>query len=198
MSHFFPFFPGQRASYNLSEQKGSSWVERADIAAAAIRRAVDPIGPVRVADVGCGDRKLERALTRELGDRLVYKGFDILPQSPEVEQLDLAKRPVPGRHTVVALLGVGEYIDDIPALLTRVAQSARFVCFSYTVADSGLYDEAKVAARGWKHHYSTVRLEAFARDLGFLRRSSAAVDGGKTIVWMWEAPTRAETGDHRA
>ncbi len=187
-------FPGQRAPYNLAEQTRSSWVERADAAASAIRNAVDPEGTITVADVGCGDRKLRTALTRELGDRLVYNGFDSLPQLPDVEQLDLAQRPVPGRHTVVALLGVGEYIEDIPALLARVVESARFVCFTYTVADSGHYDAAQVAERGWKHHYAKHEMDAFARNAGFIEKSYVALNRGKTGLWVWEVRLLAEGG----
>ncbi len=191
-------FPNRRKPYNLAEQTGSVWVERADAAASAIRRVVDADGPVTVADVGCGDRKLRATLTRELGARLVYTGFDILPQSPEVEQLDLSQRTVPGTHDVVALLGVSEYIDDVPALLARVAQSARFVCFTYTIADSGQYEAAKVAERGWKHHHSKSQIDEFARDIGFVDKSYVALNDGKTGLWLWDVKSAAEGGIRQA
>ena len=181
----------KRAPYNLTEQARSSWVVRAETAAASIRAVVDANGPVSVADLGCGDGKLRTALEPLIGDRLQYKGFDILPQSPAVERIDLEHESVPGRHTVITLLGVSEYVTDMSKLLGRVAQSARFLCVSYTSSDSGSFDAAQVAERQWKHHHSKREVDAFARALGFRERSFTFLDDGKVGLWVWEMDPKA-------
>jgi hypothetical protein len=150
------------APYNLNEQARSTWQERAEAAARALRDVVGDRGPVTIADLGCGDCKLRTSLHHVLGERLRYRGFDILPQSADVEQLDLERDPIPGSYDAVALLGVGEYATDLSGLLAKASSVARFLCFSYTIADSGRFDAARVAERGWKHHYSRREIDAFA------------------------------------
>ncbi len=179
--------PRTDAPYNLSEQARSTWQERAEAAARSLRDAVGDLAPVAIADLGCGDCKLRTSLHAVLGERLRYSGFDILPQSADVERLDLERDPIPGRYDAVALLGVGEYAADLPALLAKAARVARFLCLSYTIADSGRFDAARVAERGWKHHYRRGEIDAFARALALRERSFTTLDGGRTGLWVFES-----------
>src|SRR5476649_631322 len=101
--------------FNLRDQVSATWLDR-------VERCVDlleaipgwPAAVGVVSDVGCGDRKLEAALARR-GRSPAYRGYDVAPQSPATEALDLDLEIPPVSADVVTLLGIGEYLADLSA-----------------------------------------------------------------------------------
>src|SRR5438067_3352851 len=109
--------------YNCADQLDPSWEERAEAAAQLARRSLPALGvtgSLRVADLGCGNERLQPVLRRTLPIDVDYQGYDLHPQSPAVEQLDV-RGDLPARTFDVAFgLGLLEYLDDVDGFLLRL------------------------------------------------------------------------------
>src|SRR6185436_11009681 len=105
--------------FNCGGQSATSWRERAEIAADFVMAfpASERIA-TSVADIGCGDLKL-LAMLRARGAKVDYVGFDLHPQRSKVVRFDARSEELPHSFDVGVALGVVEYLDDVPAFLSR-------------------------------------------------------------------------------
>jgi hypothetical protein len=180
--------------FNLDEAQADTWDARA---AAATQLWIDALPRLRnggaalpqecsVADLGCGNERLADVLGTT-GVPFRYQGYDLLPQSPTVQKLDLARDLPAGRADVTFALGLLEYLPDLTQFFARLRRSTRFAVISYVVADSGAYGKRDWVQRGWLHHYSSCQIVEQFTAAGFARRASAVIDGGRTFLWLLEA-----------
>ncbi|HJQ15610.1 MAG TPA: methyltransferase domain-containing protein [Allosphingosinicella sp.] len=124
----------QRRPYNLGTQKRAAWIERASIAADLLGGVLD-LG-ASIADVGCGDGKFKRELIRRRPD-VRYSGFDIMPQRSSVTKLDIQNEELPASFGAVAMLGVLEYVRDVPVTLAKIARAAPYLVVSHVNPEDG-------------------------------------------------------------
>jgi hypothetical protein len=93
-------------SFNLDSQNSPAWLDRAEKSAELLAEfSRQRSGPLRVSDLGCGDQKLKRVLA-ERGVTVDYKGYDLKPQSADVEALDVERCLPATQADVAAVLGV--------------------------------------------------------------------------------------------
>lgn len=150
--------------FNTQDQKRTTWSHRAEMCADMIarlrQRIAEPLEreALRIADVGCGDMKLKRAL-EERGLRCHYDGFDLIPQSPDVRLFDVRRDVLPTRYAVVTLLGVIEYIEPLDEALRRLADCTDFIVLSHVIRQDETYTPHKCKELGWINHLSQGELE---------------------------------------
>jgi len=118
-----------------------------------------------VCDIGCGMRGLGALLP--LG--CTYLPADLRCWEPVVERCDLNAGLLPERHLarceVVTLLGVIEYIYDLPRLLAALARRAETVVLSYNSAELSEVDRA---GYGWVNALTSEAILELLRQAGFL------------------------------
>ncbi|MEP6501932.1 MAG: hypothetical protein ABJD97_01270, partial [Betaproteobacteria bacterium] len=81
-------------AFNLRSQSERGWWERAQIGVDLLSTIAGAQHPMRVADIGCGDRKLAQALA-ERGLARADAGFDLLPQDEHVRAFDVDRDVLP-------------------------------------------------------------------------------------------------------
>ena len=148
--------------FNLGTQKRATWVERAAIAADLLEGVLDP-GAI-VADVGCGDQKLKRELMSRRAD-VRYRGFDIMPQHSSVTKFDIQSEELPASFSAVTLLGVLEYVRDIPATLNRIARAAPYLVVSHVNPEEGNLPAERLAT--WTSVLTGAEFEKALRAAGY-------------------------------
>jgi hypothetical protein len=147
------------APFNVADQGAATWSGRAMACARLLAELPAARRPgATLADVGCGDGKLREALAA-LGLPIAWRGYDLHPQSADVARLDVRRAPPPPA-TVVALLGVADYVADLPALFASLAGAAEALAVSHVVRDERLYPPARRRELGWVSH---VDADEFAR-----------------------------------
>lgn len=172
-------------AFNTNEQAQPAWAERATIACDLLGPSVAAGLIGSVSDVGCGDQKL-RQLMEQRGWALSYRGFDVIPQSDDVEPLDVNVAGPPGRADAVAALGLIEYVDDVGDCLRRLARHAPLLVVSHVTRDRGLYSEEQLRERGWKNHLHTTEFGALLTSNGWSERDLRTTSDGRTRVWLAE------------
>ena len=103
--------------FNCQDQTKSSWELRAEEAVRLLGKFSARIRAgdrrVQIGDFACGNERLRPLLEREIGPAFDYHGYDLHPQSPSVERLDLSQS-VPARtFDAVFCLGILEYLPDV-------------------------------------------------------------------------------------
>lgn len=118
-----------------------------------------------VCDIGCGMRSLGALLP----PGCTYLPADLRCWEPAVERCDLNAGLLPERHLarcdVVTLLGVIEYIYDVPRLLATLARRAETVVVSYNSAELAEVDRA---GYGWVNALTSEAILELLRQAGFL------------------------------
>lgn len=100
------------------------WSKRAEIAAAYTQEG----DSLLELGVGAGDYR------RLVNGKVFYTGLDLNPLSEDVIQCDLEKDHLPeGNFDTVVILGVLEYLSDVPRIIEEVSKITRKVIFSYCV-----------------------------------------------------------------
>ena len=157
----------ERRPFNCHDQSTAIWHERAalcvDLIASLDFRRVQERS---IADVGCGDRKLEEALHRK-GFTCRYQGYDILPQSREVLRFDVQSEILPPIHDVVVLLGVVEYLTKPEQVFVSLAQQAPWLLVSHVVRQDVYYTDARRAELGWRNHFTSEEITRMLERNGF-------------------------------
>lgn len=174
-----------RTPFNCDRQGAASWQQRATAATdllAPLLATTD--GSLRVvADVGCGDQKLRRALAdRSL--RCEYRGYDLLPQTPDTTRCDLHTDTLPGTADVIVMLGVLEYLRDLPAVLRRLPHSVPWLLVSHVVRERSRYTEAQLRELGWINHLTTTDLERLLLASGFHEHRTTSTDEGRVSLFL--------------
>jgi hypothetical protein len=190
-----------RHRFNCLDQNAPTWDERAAAAVELCRRHVRPDnadgGRVIIADLGCGNRRLEAILAAGVPFRHEYRGYDLHPQSRRTVGIDLQRELPPGPVDVACLLGVLEYMADVPAFLSRLFAFAPIAVVSYTIFDCPApLSPAERRTRGWLSDYTRDQFEALLNATGYAVDDRATVSGDRTVIWLARRPTSA--ADRRA
>jgi hypothetical protein len=177
--------------FNCRDQGAPSWHDRAALAAAMLAAVPALRAPAAtLADIGCGDDKLREAL-RRAGATIAWHGYDLRPQRPDVTVYDVRLGPLPRRHTAAALLGVTEYLPDLPAVLRRLAGEVSFLVLSHVLRDPVLYPPARRAELGWVTQLDEAGLAGLLADAGLRILEQRRTADGRTIVCLCASTTAA-------
>jgi trans-aconitate methyltransferase len=171
----------------LNAQERAAWQERAEAAVGLLLSdSVWDCGPLRIADLGCGNERVQRILERRAPGSYTYQGYDLHPQSGSVIKLDIAHALPSVDFDVAICLGVLEYLDDVPSFLRRLGARFPFTVLSYSVADSpGPTSRlAQRRALGWRTDYTSAAVEAELARCGFVVCSVATTDRGAIGLWL--------------
>lgn len=153
--------------FNCDDQETLTWRQRADACVGLLRSIVFPCdGLFSLADIGCGDQKLRDAL-RMNGVQCRYQGYDLFPQSPEVHCFDVRCDSLPKIHDVAVMLGVIEYLPNLPEILMGLAPQVPYLIVSHVFRQNGLYTAERLAELGWVHHFSEKELDGILTNNGF-------------------------------
>jgi len=181
-----------RRFYNCGDQKASSWLDRADMAAELVVTSVSTInGRPKIADLGCGDRKLAYALVAH-GQDVIYEGYDLHPQSAEIHRFDIISDTLPNQPDVIAVLGVFEYLQDARGVLARLRRLAPRMVVSHVAGELDRVT-GKADQLNWVPPRSTGE---FAEDLtvsGWLIEEHRRTSDGKTNLWLCRVPREEES-----
>lgn len=179
-----------RARRRFNCEKQSEWDERAETAVALLiaHRDALPQHSLAVADFGAGNERLRPLLASRLGCELEYHPYDLHPQLPTTQRLDISQG-LPDRTFDLAIcLGLLEYLSSIPKLARDLHAGCRLVLASYVTSDSAVaipLDERR--RHGWTTHLEGEEIEECFREAGFRLLGSGNSDGGATTLWLWAA-----------
>jgi len=169
--------------FNLHEQDHEMWKDRARIAAEMIAALPDAgKAELKIADIGCGDQKLREEI-RTLVPAVSYHGFDLLPQSPEVAKFDISRQPLGARFDVAVLLGVLEYVADVPGALRSLRQDCRYLIVSHSVSDFRKNPRRSKRKLGWKTLMSESDFTACLEEASFVIRECRPTSNQRTVIW---------------
>lgn len=179
--------PAGRRSYNLHLQASPSWDERARVAVELFARHMTD-GSVSVADLGCGNERLRPVLETMLERGVRYQGFDIHPQLPTTQRVDLRHELPKSHFDAVFCLGVLEYLPELEEFVARLPGVCDVAVTSYVIADSDerLTREER-ERRGWVNHLTEGELAGLFRRHGLESLEFARANRGRTGIWVWRA-----------
>jgi Methyltransferase domain len=145
----------------------ASWEPRSIMVAALV-----PKGS-RVIEFGAGRRILEQHLDASC----TYRPSDIVDRGPGTIVCDLNQRPLPelgvNVYDVAVIVGVLEYVTDVPAMLDWLTQYVTEIVLTYACTKAtGRSPRAVVEAairmrHGWINNYREEDLRSLFRDRGF-------------------------------
>ncbi len=139
------------------ENLKKTWAHRAQAAA----RLVPP--RARILDIGCGGMDIERFLDPSV----TYLPADIVKRDDRTITCDLNAGEMPDVLVdVISLLGVLEYIHDVPALLAALRRTGATVITSYNPLDLDKRDRDR-RAQGWFNDFTSAELCGLAVEAGF-------------------------------
>ncbi len=174
---------GFASQYNLHEQTHKAWKERARIAAELVAAfSSDHRRSLKVADIGCGDQKFGTEL-RALLDNIDYHGFDLLPQAPEVRKFDVSKDALGQPFDVAVLLGVLEYVTDVPAVLARLRSDVHHLVVSHSIRDRRRNPRKSMRKLKWKTLMSEAEFSRCLECAGFEITDRRITPDQKTMIW---------------
>jgi hypothetical protein len=184
----------RRRRFNCQDQDAPDWEKRAEAAVGLVRTAFASSSGERlqVADLGAGNQRLRSILERELDVPCDYHAYDIRPQSPDVERLDVERTLPERRFDVVFCLGLLEYLRDLDDFASRLRTICRFAVVSYVVTDPpGSLDPAARRTRGWLTDLTRSDVDALFRRNGYIQASFVPTSGGRTGLWLWSTSADA-------
>jgi hypothetical protein len=119
----------------------------------------------RVIEFGAGNRILERYLHPSCS----YVASDLVDRGGGTMVCDLNRRPLPdigaGEFDVAVLMGVLEYLVDVPGTLNWLSRSIGTCVVSYVCMETrrrsleGLCEKASRVTQGWMNHYRPEELQ---------------------------------------
>lgn len=145
--------------FNCAHQGLWSWLQRAAVCSELLLEVFKGHGGLSVSDIGCGDGKLEPIL-RQCGLAQTYQGYDIRPQSDKVVPFDVHKDILPQGADLIVMLGVIEYLNDLPSVLASLATRAPYLVISHVIKQSAEYTPERCKELGWLNHLSRDELIA--------------------------------------
>jgi hypothetical protein len=159
-------------------QLEAAWNQRAQVAADLI-----PAGAT-VLDLGCGSMALERYLP----PACTYLPCDVIARDQRtlVHDFNAGEFPMTDEATHITVLGVVEYLYDVPAFLRHLGACARPVVLSYNPAD--LAPHLDRAALGWVNHLRLSELEQALGEAGLAVRTRVRIDANQVLLGL--APGR--------
>ncbi|MEZ5653652.1 MAG: hypothetical protein R3E87_24215 [Burkholderiaceae bacterium] len=127
--------------------------------------------------------KFEQAL--QAGGLVVeYHAFDLHPQHPRVRPFDANTQPLPAHFDLLVMLGVTEYLSDLPASLARFAPATRLGLFSHVVSELSSHQPGRIAELGWRNHLSSGEFESVCERSGWQAVDSVLTANGRTRIWL--------------
>jgi hypothetical protein len=177
----------------------ASWKPRTKRAAALV-----PNGS-RVIEFGAGNRNLERYLDPSC----TYVASDIVDRGPGTIVCNINLRPLPdlgaGAYDVAVLLGVLEYLRDVPSVLDWLAKHVPVTVLSYVCAEANrhsLRSMRETVGRlraGWMNNYREGELRSLFHERGFELLEAESIQGNRLFVFSQDpSPTgRAAVAGHR-
>jgi hypothetical protein len=144
----------------------SSWESRTEMAA----RLVPPHS--RVIEFGAANRVLER----HLDPSSIYTASDLVDRGPGTVVLDLNERPLPDfgqdAYDVAVLMGVLEYVRDVPSMLDWLAKHFDVCVLSYACCKAKGRIRGKIEAvrrlnHGWMNNLDEEELLRLFTELGY-------------------------------
>lgn len=173
------------SEFNLEDQTSSKWMNRSKEAVSFF----DSLGfkkkqKVKIADLGCGDMKIKDMLFSSGYNNISYKGFDCLPQSKTVNNINLNKDEIAGNYDVIFCLGLLEYLDDPYDFLKKLKNKATYVICSYVISDCRNYSEKEKKEKGWKNNFSSDEIEKNLVHLEFKIERIITFDKGVTNLYL--------------
>jgi Methyltransferase domain len=145
----------------------ASWEPRSRMVAGLV-----PKGS-RVIEFGAGRRVLEQYLD----DSCTYRPSDIVDRGPGTIVCDLNQRPLPelglNVYDVAVIVGVLEYVSDVPALLDWLTQYVTHIVLTYACTKANgrspraLVETAVRMRHGWINNYREEDLRSLFRERGF-------------------------------
>jgi len=141
----------------------AGWAQRSEMAARLVRDGA------RVLEIGAGTG----AFRDFVSGRCRYTGADLAPLDPAFIALDLDRDPLPeGPWDVVVLLGVLEYLHNLPEALDKLAGATPALVMSYCCRTCPREDAAAIyLARGWVNALSEEEVIQAMSQRGFSLRS---------------------------
>lgn len=180
-----------RRRYNCEKQ--SEWDDRAEKAVALLKaheEAWQPQAgrPADIADFGAGNERLRSMLEPWLADRFKYYPYDLHPQLPTTQRLDVSQGLPEHSFDVGICLGLLEYLPSVPDLAQALRANCRFVLNSYVTSDSAVaipYEDR--LRQGWVTHLTAADLEQVFGKAGFRLVGRGNAEGVNTTLWLWAA-----------
>jgi hypothetical protein len=171
--------------FNLNKQNAPSWSQRAQCAAELLidSKDITQRNIIRIADLGCGDKKLLRTIEALLEKQFTYQGYDIYPQDNDIIQMDFRDSVPSDSYEIIFILGVLEYIPDLMKLFLSLKNIAPYLIISYTISDSNAYSPSDLKKVGWAHHFSSAQLETLFENAGFQIEKRILLDDNKIALW---------------
>lgn len=177
--------------FNCWDQNSQLWENRARVAVNLYSEYVDGLekgGHIDIVDLGCGNKRLERVLYNKGSSPYRYRGFDLHPQSPDITPIDIQTEVPNLKADVIFVLGVLEYIQDVPSLVARLQGRADAIILSYNVYGSPEWPSlSRRKSLGWVNHYSAEELESVITTTGWDLVSTGSTDQGRTLLWLHTA-----------
>lgn len=175
----------------------ASWESRTRKAAALV-----PANS-RVIEFGAGNRRLERYLDPSC----TYVASDIVDRGPGTILYDLNRRPLPdlgeSGYDVAVILGVLEYLRDVPGVIDWLAKYVRICVLSYVCTESRRYSLRAMLEgfhrlrAGWMNNYREDEISSLFRERGFALEHAESWDGNRLFVFSQSASRGAPTlSDH--
>jgi hypothetical protein len=178
----------------FSLHRQHEWRFRTEAAVALFEAHNPPGGLITVADLGAGNTLVGQLIHRPETE---YRGYDLLPQTGSVTQLDVRDGLPSGNVDVAFVLGLIEYVEPENAFIERLAGFARQAIVSY-VPPGGDVSTAEARARlDWRRHESLDETEARFQAAGFVRRS-AEILRDTSVLWLWEQPNPPDREDRES
>jgi hypothetical protein len=161
--------------WSVSENFRPNWDQRAPFAAAFCSESRS------VCDLGCGNQALRHLLAPGIG----YLPADLTRRSADTLLCELNKGELPveylSKADTVTLLGVIEYIFDVPQLVRTLRTFLGTLIVSYNPSDMNTIDRRE---KGWVNDYKFVDLCRMIVESGYVLRNVALVDPGQVILQM--------------
>jgi Methyltransferase domain len=143
----------------------------------------------RVIEFGAGNRVLERYLDPSC----TYVASDLVDRGPGTIVCDLNQRPLPDLganvYDVAVLIGVLEYLRDVPSVLDWLAKLVPVCVLSYSCAEANAHslramlEVVKRLTAGWMNHYREEELRSLFRERGFALLREESWKGQRLFVF---------------
>lgn|SRR6185437_4754384 len=160
-----------------------SWESRSQRAAALV-----PMDS-RVIEFGAGNRVFERHLDRSC----TYTPSDIVDRGPGTILCDLNLTPLPhlgvDTYDVAVLMGVLEYVRDMPTVLDWLAELVPTVVLSYACARGSRYSPTRLVRSvgrlkaGWLNSYREQEFRSMFSERGFAQLHDETWYGQQIFVF---------------
>jgi hypothetical protein len=166
--------------FNLDHQ--DKWSERAERAVSLWQRHAAE-GDLVVADIGAGNGRVARLIQRP---QTTYIGYDLLPQHPTINRIDIRQSLPHPPADVAFLLGVIEYIEADHSIIEQLSDYTKQAVVSYVGFDESRLPLADRKQAGWVRHETEAATAERFEAAGFRLVDAVKVEDGRTTVWLWE------------